>query len=220
MAVALAADPKLLLLDEPFTGMNAEETRRMMRHVRQLRDERGITIMLVEHDMQAVMGLCDAITVMNFGSEAGGGNAGGGAQRSARRSKPISAVPTMLLEIRDLHCPLPEGRGAEGRRASTCRAGGIVTIIGSNGAGKSTTLRTISGPRAALGRRNPLRRRAHRQAAAGEDRRARHRACAGRAPRLSGPDCGGESPHRRLPAQGQRRRRRRTSTTSSRISRA
>jgi branched-chain amino acid transport system ATP-binding protein len=39
----------------------------MMRHVRQLRDERGITIMLVEHDMQAVMGLCDVITVMNFG---------------------------------------------------------------------------------------------------------------------------------------------------------
>ncbi len=67
MAVALAADPKLLLLDEPFTGMNPEETRRMMDHVRQLRDERDVTIMLVEHDMQAVMGLCDTITVMNFG---------------------------------------------------------------------------------------------------------------------------------------------------------
>jgi branched-chain amino acid transport system ATP-binding protein len=39
----------------------------MMGHVRQLRDERGLTVMLVEHDMQAVMGLCDAITVMNFG---------------------------------------------------------------------------------------------------------------------------------------------------------
>jgi branched-chain amino acid transport system ATP-binding protein len=67
MAIALAADPKLLLLDEPFTGMNPEETRRMMGHVRRLRDERRITIMLVEHDMKAVMGLCDVITVMNFG---------------------------------------------------------------------------------------------------------------------------------------------------------
>ena len=67
MAVALAADPAVMLLDEPFTGMNAHETRRMMGHVRQLRDERGLTVMLVEHDMQAVMGLCDAITVMNFG---------------------------------------------------------------------------------------------------------------------------------------------------------
>ena len=67
MAVAFAADPKLILLDEPFTGMNPEETRTMMGLIRGVRD-RGVTIMLVEHDMQAVMGLCDVITVMNFGS--------------------------------------------------------------------------------------------------------------------------------------------------------
>ena len=68
VAVALAADPKLMLLDEPFTGMNAEETRRMAKLVRRLRDEQGVTIMLIEHDMQAVMGLCEIITVMNFGT--------------------------------------------------------------------------------------------------------------------------------------------------------
>ncbi len=67
MAVALAAEPKVLLLDEPFTGMNPEETRRMMALVRRIRD-RGVTVMLVEHDMQAVMNLCDIITVMNFGA--------------------------------------------------------------------------------------------------------------------------------------------------------
>ena len=67
MAVALAAEPKLILLDEPFTGMNPEETRRMMELVIQVR-ARGVTVMLVEHDMQAVMGLCDVITVMNFGA--------------------------------------------------------------------------------------------------------------------------------------------------------
>jgi len=66
IAVAVAAEPKLLLLDEPFTGMNAEETRHMMQLVRRVRDE-GVTILLVEHDMQAVMGLCDRITVLNFG---------------------------------------------------------------------------------------------------------------------------------------------------------
>ena len=66
MAVALVANPKLLLLDEPFTGMNPEETRHMMDLVRRVRD-RGVTILLVEHDMQAVMGLCDRITVLNFG---------------------------------------------------------------------------------------------------------------------------------------------------------
>ena len=66
MAVALAARPEMLLLDEPFAGMNPEETRRMMELVSQLR-ERGLTVLLVEHDMQAVMGLCDRITVMDFG---------------------------------------------------------------------------------------------------------------------------------------------------------
>ncbi len=66
MAVALAAAPRLLLLDEPFTGMNPEETRHMMTLVERVRD-RGVTVLLVEHDMQAVMGLCDRITVLNFG---------------------------------------------------------------------------------------------------------------------------------------------------------
>ncbi|MEX0923022.1 MAG: ABC transporter ATP-binding protein [Rhodovibrionaceae bacterium] len=67
MAVALAADPKVLLLDEPFTGMNPEETRHMMGLIEKVRDK-GVTLLLVEHDMQAVMGLCNRITVMNFGS--------------------------------------------------------------------------------------------------------------------------------------------------------
>lgn len=66
LAVALAAEPRLLLLDEPFTGMNPEETREMMELVRRVR-ARGVTILLVEHDMAAVMGLCDRITVLNFG---------------------------------------------------------------------------------------------------------------------------------------------------------
>ena len=66
VAVAFAADPGLLLLDEPFTGMNPEETRRMMEIARKVRD-RGVTLLLVEHDMQAVMGLCDRITVLDFG---------------------------------------------------------------------------------------------------------------------------------------------------------
>jgi len=66
VAVAVAADPRMLLLDEPFTGMNPEETQRMMGLVERVR-ERGVTILLVEHDMQAVMGICETITVLNFG---------------------------------------------------------------------------------------------------------------------------------------------------------
>jgi branched-chain amino acid transport system ATP-binding protein len=67
IAMALATKPKLLLLDEPATGMNPVETEKLMRTIKLLRDEKGITIFLVEHDMKAVMANCDKITVMNFG---------------------------------------------------------------------------------------------------------------------------------------------------------
>jgi len=73
MAVALAAHPDVVLLDEPFTGMNAEETGRMMELMRKLRDS-GVTILLVEHDMHAIMGLCDRITCMSFGKLLAEGN--------------------------------------------------------------------------------------------------------------------------------------------------
>lgn len=66
IAVAMAARPEVLLLDEPFTGMNPEETNAMMGLMLKIKDS-GVTILIVEHDMHAIMGLCDLITVMNFG---------------------------------------------------------------------------------------------------------------------------------------------------------
>jgi ABC-type branched-subunit amino acid transport system ATPase component len=66
VAIALASGPRLLLLDEPFAGMNPAETRQMMELTRKVADS-GITIVLVEHDMKAVMGLCETLTVLNFG---------------------------------------------------------------------------------------------------------------------------------------------------------
>ncbi|MCB2094101.1 MAG: ABC transporter ATP-binding protein [Rhodobacteraceae bacterium] len=66
MAVALACRPDIMLLDEPFTGMNPEETKHMMKLMGRLRDS-GVTVLLVEHDMFAIMGLCDTITCMSFG---------------------------------------------------------------------------------------------------------------------------------------------------------
>jgi len=68
IALALAAEPKLLLLDEPVTGMNPIETQHMMGLIRQIRDQ-GVTILLVEHDMKAVMGFSDFVTVMDFGKK-------------------------------------------------------------------------------------------------------------------------------------------------------
>lgn len=67
IAIGLATDPKVLLLDEPFAGMNHDETMRMVRLVRRVRDERGVTVLLVEHDMPAVMSISDRIVVLNFG---------------------------------------------------------------------------------------------------------------------------------------------------------
>jgi branched-chain amino acid transport system ATP-binding protein len=69
VAIALAAEPKLLMLDEPVTGMNVTETQHMMDLIRKVRDEWGVTILLVEHDMRTVMGLCEKITVLNFGEK-------------------------------------------------------------------------------------------------------------------------------------------------------
>ena len=67
IARALATRPGLLLLDEPAAGMNPRETREMMEFIRHLRDELGITILLIEHQMRVVMSICERITVMDFG---------------------------------------------------------------------------------------------------------------------------------------------------------
>jgi branched-chain amino acid transport system ATP-binding protein len=66
VCLALATRPKLLLLDEPVTGMNPVEIQAMMGLVKQIRD-RGVTIIMVEHDMKAVMSLCDRVVVLNYG---------------------------------------------------------------------------------------------------------------------------------------------------------
>ena len=64
---ALATSPKLLLLDEPAAGMNPSETAELMENIRKIRDEFQIAIMLIEHDMDLVMGICEGIAVLNFG---------------------------------------------------------------------------------------------------------------------------------------------------------
>ena len=68
IARALATSPKLLLLDEPAAGMNAHETEDLMNTVRLIRDKFDMTILLIEHDLKFVAGLCDEITVLNFGT--------------------------------------------------------------------------------------------------------------------------------------------------------
>jgi branched-chain amino acid transport system ATP-binding protein len=76
IARALATNPKLLLLDEPTAGMNPLETQEMMRLIRRLRDERGLTILLIEHDMRVVMGISECVTVLDYGVKIAEGSPG------------------------------------------------------------------------------------------------------------------------------------------------
>ncbi len=69
IARALANKPRLLLLDEPTAGMNPQETDEMTSFIKNLRDELGITIILIEHDMRVVMGISDQITVLDYGEK-------------------------------------------------------------------------------------------------------------------------------------------------------
>lgn len=67
IARALATDPKLLLLDEPVAGMNPNETKELMETIRFVRDKFDMTVLLIEHDMKLVSGICEELTVLNFG---------------------------------------------------------------------------------------------------------------------------------------------------------
>lgn len=76
IARALATNPKLLLLDEPAAGMNPNETQELMETIRFVRDEFDMTVLLIEHDMKLVSGICEELTVLNFGQVLAKGKTG------------------------------------------------------------------------------------------------------------------------------------------------
>jgi len=76
LARALAMRPRVLLLDEPVAGMNEEETEDMARFILDVQEERGITIVLIEHDMGVVMDLCDRVVALSFGEKLAEGTPG------------------------------------------------------------------------------------------------------------------------------------------------
>ena len=73
IARALATQPKLLLLDEPAAGMNPNETQELMDTIKYIRDNFDMTVLLIEHDMRLVGGICERLTVLNFGQELASG---------------------------------------------------------------------------------------------------------------------------------------------------
>jgi branched-chain amino acid transport system ATP-binding protein len=69
IARALASEPALLLLDEPAAGMNPSESQSLMSFIQRLRDELGLTVLLIEHQMRVVMGISDVVSVMDYGEK-------------------------------------------------------------------------------------------------------------------------------------------------------
>jgi branched-chain amino acid transport system ATP-binding protein len=143
VAVALAAKPKLLLLDEPVSGMNPSETTSFMKMLARIRGL-GITVLLVEHDMKMVMGVSDRVICLNQGRIIASG-APAEIQRNPRgdQSLPGGEVrPCSRLKA-------SPAATAKWRPCASCRIevneGELVSLIGANGAGKTTTLKAISG---------------------------------------------------------------------------
>ena len=173
VARALATEPKLLLLDEPTAGMNPQETLEFTAFVGRLRTERGLTVLLIEHDMRVVMGVSDRVTVLDYGKKIAEGtpqeiqvnervieaylgsaavssepDAGTG-QPARRPARPRQATaeggaPGAMLALQSIETFYGSIQALKGISIEV-HEGEIVTLIGANGAGKSTTLRSING---------------------------------------------------------------------------
>ena len=163
MARALISRPQLLLLDEPAAGMNQSETEDLIRRIRQLQEEFALTILMIEHQMRVVVNLCQRLTVLDFGqtiaerlppgnpapSQGTGGLPGqrrqpGEPRPGAGRGDPLNDDRTPLLAVEDVWVSYDRIDAVRGVSFEV-HQGEIVTLIGANGAGKSTILQAISG---------------------------------------------------------------------------
>ena len=167
IARALASEPQLLLLDEPAAGMNAAEREHLVGRIRRIRDA-GVTVLLVEHDIELVMGLCDWVTVLDYGKRIADGvpdvvkadeavieaylgvsHEGAGEECGDLSGVQVAASETAspvehLLEVRGLSTRYGSIHALRDVTFSVPK-GEIVAILGANGAGKTTLLHTISG---------------------------------------------------------------------------
>ncbi|HXA42657.1 MAG TPA: ATP-binding cassette domain-containing protein [Candidatus Solibacter sp.] len=169
IARALAMKPKLILLDEPASGLDADETNALAAALNRIRDKFNVSMLLVDHDMSLVMRACDYLYVLDFGELISTGRPervredprvieaylGAAAEATteaetvkARPKKKLEVLPPVspqpLLEVKDMSAGYGGIEVIRGISLTVGR-GEIVACIGANGAGKTTTLRAISG---------------------------------------------------------------------------
>jgi len=173
IARAIAAEPSVLLLDEPAAGLDEAETAELGALVRRIADEWGLAVLLVEHDVSLVLSICDRVTVLHFGQRIAEGTPdeiredpavitaylgepSGPADEplyaspAVASSVPRAASDEILIEARDLssgYGALAAVRGID----LDVRPGEVVALLGPNGAGKTTTLLTLAGELTPLG---------------------------------------------------------------------
>jgi ABC-type branched-subunit amino acid transport system ATPase component len=159
IARAVASEPKLLMLDEPAAGMNAEERTYLVERIARIRDA-GITVLLVEHDIGLVMGISDAVNCLDYGKLIACGTAkavqadeaviaaylGDGKSTVVREAAEVShdAVADNLLVVDGVTTSYGTIEALH-EVSLVVPKGQIVAVLGANGAGKTTLLETISG---------------------------------------------------------------------------
>jgi branched-chain amino acid transport system ATP-binding protein len=172
VARALALKPRLLLLDEPAAGMNPSEKLRIRELIEKLNAD-GLTVLLIDHDMRLVMGVCQRIAVLNFGRKIADGppteisedpgvvtaylgtqaareggvhvpGAEGPEVLQMSEQAPVREPERPLLDVTDLEVGYGAIRAVRGVSFKVAE-GEVVALIGANGAGKSTILNTLSG---------------------------------------------------------------------------
>ena len=138
--------------------MNPNETQELMDTIRFVRDHFNMTILLIEHDMKLVGGICEELTVLNFGQVLCQGETAQGSERSKLLSLHIWAnkeeTEMAMLEVKDLHVYYGVIQALKGISFEV-NQGEVIALIGANGAGKTTTLQTLTGL-ISLQRKDPL----------------------------------------------------------------